>query len=222
LDDIFGQPNGNQHSNTYEFAVADSGLAMTVVPFGDYPDPDDDQNRHRLREQKRAALLRAYIEQLKDEAAILSSAGRSGIVPVKKVGEKVFIGHGHSGLWRELKDFLQDRLRLQCDEFNSEATAGYSTKERLKAMLDAAGFAFLVLTAEDEHPDGTLHPRENVIHEAGLFQGRLGFERAIILREQGCTAFSNIHGLTNIPFPQGNIAAIFEEIRRVLERERFI
>ena len=50
--------------------------------------------------------------------------------------------------------------------------------------------AFLVLTAEDEQTDGTLHARENVIHEAGLFQGRLGFEKAIILLEEGCQEFS--------------------------------
>ena len=73
LDDIFGQPNGNKHTNTYEFAVADSGLAMTVTAFGGYEDPNDDQNRHQLRERKRAALLRAYLEQLKDEVALLSS-----------------------------------------------------------------------------------------------------------------------------------------------------
>jgi predicted nucleotide-binding protein len=75
------------------------------------------------------------------------------------------------------------------------------------------------MTAEDADPDGNLHPLENVIHEAGLFQGHLGFERAIILLEQGCQEFSNIHGLTHIPFPQGRVSAIFEEIRRVLERE---
>jgi hypothetical protein len=32
-------------------------------------------------------------------------------------------------------------------------------------------------------------------------------------------AFSNIHGLTYIPFPKDNLAPAFEEIRRVLERE---
>ena len=41
-------------------------------------------------------------------------------------------------------------------------------------MLNAASFAFLIMTAEDEHADSTLHARENVVHEVGLFQGKLG------------------------------------------------
>jgi hypothetical protein len=59
-----------------------------------------------------------------------------------------------------------------------------------------------------------------VIHEVGLFQGRLGFRRAIVLLEEGCSQFSNIEGLTQIRFPEGRIEAKFEEIRRVLEREQ--
>ena len=86
-------------------------------------------------------------------------------------------------------------------------------------MLDDAVFAFLVMTAEDELADGKKVARANVVHEAGLFQGRLGFERAIILLEEGCDEFSNIVGITPIRFPKGNIKAQFEEVRRVLERE---
>jgi predicted nucleotide-binding protein len=62
----------------------------------------------------------------------------------------------------------------------------------------------------------------NVVHEAGLFQGRLGFSRAIVMLEEGCEQFSNIEGLGQIRFPQGNISAVFEEVRRVLEREGLI
>lgn len=141
---------------------------------------------------------------------------------VAKTDGKIFIGHGRSSAWKDLKDFLQDRLGLAWDEFNREATAGITTKERLEAMLDDSCFAFIVMTAEDEQADKTKHARANVIHEAGLFQGRLGFRRAIVLLEQGCEEFSNINGLGQIRFPPGNIASKFEEIRMVLEREKIL
>lgn len=131
----------------------------------------------------------------------------------------VFIGHGRSQAWRDLKDLLVERLGLSYIEFNSDPTAGFATKERLEEMLEKAAFAFLVLTAEDEQPDGTYRARENVVHESGLFQGRLGFRRAILLVEEGCAEFSNIVGLTQIRFPKGNVRAKSEEIRGVLERE---
>jgi predicted nucleotide-binding protein len=115
-------------------------------------------------------------------------------------GNRVFIGHGRSLIWRELKEFIEERLHLPSDEFNREPTAGFTTPERLEQMLESATFAFLIMTAEDEHADEKLHARENVVHEAGLFQGRLGMRRVIILREEGCQVFSNIHGLTQSPF----------------------
>ena len=89
-------------------------------------------------------------------------------------------------------------------------------------MLDQADFAFLILTAEDERSDGKFNPRLNVVHEAGLFQGRLNFKKAIILLEEGCDNFSNVHGLNDIRFPKGNIDAAFEKVRGVLEREQLI
>lgn len=137
----------------------------------------------------------------------------------KPAGNKIFIGHGRSLQWLFLQKFLQERLHLSVEEFNSSPSAGITTTDRLKTMLDNAAFAFLVMTAEDEQPDGGLRPRLNVVHEAGLFQGRLGFEKAIILLEDGCNEFSNISGLTQIRFPKDNIGATFEEIRRTLERE---
>jgi hypothetical protein len=36
----------------------------------------------------------------------------------ERIGTNVFIGHGRSVVWRELKDFVQDRLKLPWDEFN--------------------------------------------------------------------------------------------------------
>jgi len=137
-------------------------------------------------------------------------------------GNRIFIGHGSSPVWMELRTFLQDRLGLPWEEFNRVPVAGIPNSARLAEMLDSSAMAFLVLTAEDVHPDGTMHARENVVHEAGLFQGRFGFSKAIVLLEEGCTEFSNIEGLGQIRFPKGKISAVFEDVRRVLEREELL
>lgn len=170
-----------------------------------------ENNRTKL--QRVAVLIRNVIQlQTLDQTAD-SQVAKSNII---------FIGHGRSEQWRALKDFLRDRLSLEYEEFNRVSPAGISTQERLTEMLDLCGFAFLVMTSEDEHHDGSMHARENVIHEAGLFQGKLGLRKAIILLEDGCKEFSNIVGLGQIRFSKANISSCFEEIRRVLERERLI
>lgn len=137
-------------------------------------------------------------------------------------GDRVFIGHGRSPLWRELKDYIHDNLHLPWDEFNRTPVAGLSTVTRLSEMMSNAAIAFLVMTAEDEQANGTSNARMNVIHEVGLFQGKLGFEKAIILLEEGGAEFTNINGLGQLRFPKGNISAIFHLIRDVLEREGLI
>lgn len=136
---------------------------------------------------------------------------------IQQTGTRVFIGHGRSPLWMEVKMFLQDRLGLACDEFNRVPIAGKTTIERLSTMLDAAVGGIIVMTAEDEQPDATVRARMNVIHEVGLIQGRLGFDKAIVMLEEGCEEFSNIQGWGQIRFPKGNIRAAFEEVRRALE-----
>lgn len=136
-----------------------------------------------------------------------------------RLGTNVFIGHGRSSAWRELKDFIRERLSLPFDEFNRVPVAGITNIARLSEMLDSAAIAFVIMTAEDELADGKMQARMNVIHEVGLFQGRLGFTKAIVLLEDGCEEFTNIQGLGQIRFPAGRISAVFEQVREVLERE---
>ena len=123
--------------------------------------------------------------------------------------KKIFIGHGRSHIWRELKDFIVDTLGLKHEEFNRISPAGTPTSNRLEEMLEESCMAFLIMTGEDEQADGSFSARDNVIHEAGLFQGKIGFKRAIILLEKGCQEFSNIEGLGQIRFPKGNIRDAF-------------
>jgi predicted nucleotide-binding protein len=138
------------------------------------------------------------------------------LIAISGSGAKLFIGHGRSAEWLKLRIFLTQTLSLTCDEFNIEPTAGLQTGARIESMLNTARMAFLVLTGEDQHVDGSMHARENVIHEVGLFQAKLGPTRAIVLLERGCSRFSNLDGLTTIDFPPNDIMARYEEIRGVL------
>ena len=144
------------------------------------------------------------------KAAVMKESGKKPVV---------FLGHGRSSEWRKLKDFIVDTLDLAYEEYNREETAGLSRKERLASMLANADIAFVIMTAEDIQADGSVRARENVVHEVGLFQGKLGFERAIVMLEEGCNEFSNIDGLDQIRFPKSDIIARSENIRRVMKRE---
>lgn len=188
------------------------GATADQLKYFPLPSHDDLSLSPQVRVTRRLDQLEKLVRELErfPQATLSPSSGR-----------KIFIGHGGSLLWLKLKEFIAERLALPCEEFNSESTPGIHTTERLEAMLSQAGMAFLVMTAEEKYADGTLHARSNVIHEVGLFQSRLGPRRAIVLIEDGCAEFSNLSGLTTVRFPSGDIAARFEDVRRVLEREEF-
>jgi Predicted nucleotide-binding protein containing TIR-like domain len=131
----------------------------------------------------------------------------------------VFVGHGRSALWRDLKDHLAEKHGYRVEAYEVGARAGHTIRDILADILGKSSFACLVLTAEDEMADGTMRARQNVIHETGLFQGRLGFSRAIVLLEEGAEEFSNIHGIQQIRFAKGNIKETFGEVLATLRRE---
>jgi predicted nucleotide-binding protein len=131
----------------------------------------------------------------------------------------VFIGHGRSPIWARLQLFLEKELKLNTVNYESESRAGEAIVAILEKMLEESTFAILIMTAEDETATGIKRARQNVIHEAGLFQGRLGFNKAILLVQDGLEEFSNVAGLQHIPFSGDRIDHTFNEVRRVLKRE---
>jgi predicted nucleotide-binding protein len=141
---------------------------------------------------------------------------------VREKSQKVFIGHGRSKLWARLQIFIKDELHVETVSYESESRVGESIVPILKKMLDEATFAVLVLTAEDQTEDGGKRARQNVIHEAGLFQGRLGFDKAILLVQRGIEGFTNVDGLQHIPFSDNNIEDTFYELQRVMKQKGVI
>ncbi|TMC06499.1 MAG: hypothetical protein E6J41_18375 [Chloroflexi bacterium] len=130
----------------------------------------------------------------------------------------VFIGHGHSAAWNELAEHLRDRHGYRVITYGSEQRPGQTTTDTLAQLIDQASFAILVHTAEDEQAGGGLRARQNVVHETGLFQGKLGFTRAIVVRQRGCEAFSNLAGLHELHYTT-DIREAFGEVVAALRRE---
>jgi predicted nucleotide-binding protein len=131
----------------------------------------------------------------------------------------IFIGHGRSIQWRNLKDHLTDKQGYTVVAYESGERAGHTIRDILQELLVKGSFALLVLTAEDEMSTGEVRARQNVIHELGLFQGKLGFPRAIAVVEEGVEMLSNLDGVQQIRFGKDNIAETYGDVIATLRRE---
>jgi predicted nucleotide-binding protein len=131
----------------------------------------------------------------------------------------IFIGHGRDPSWRELKDHLSYQQGLTVQAYETGARAGHSIRDILEGLLSSSAFAIFVLAAEDEMADETLRARQNVVHEIGLFQGRLGWHRALLLVETDTDLFSNIDGIQEIRYPKGHIRETYGDVLATLRRE---
>jgi predicted nucleotide-binding protein len=118
--------------------------------------------------------------------------------------------------------YLKDELHLDVEMWEAENRAGLHSIEVLKHALDSNTFAVIVVTGEDVTADGGIRARQNVVHEIGLFQGRLGFEKVALLQQDGIEEFSNLAGLQVISFPSERIESAFYELGRMMKREGLV
>lgn len=159
--------------------------------------------------KKHALEVLSVFEKLREERRV--PFGRADIC--------LFIGHGGNTIWKDLSEYLHHVQEFPVQTYEYGARSGRSVKEVLEEMSNESTMAFFVATGEDECTDGQIRARENVVHEIGLFQGRLGFRRAIILLEEGISEFSNIKGTAQIRFSKGNIREVFGDVISTIERE---
>jgi len=139
--------------------------------------------------------------------------------PQESPAPTIFIGHGRSEQWRDLKDHLHDQHGHEVVAYEVGARAGHTVRDVLEDMLTKSSLAILVMTGEDETGDGKLRARQNVVHEIGLFQGKLGFSKAIVLLEEGTEEFSNIQGIHQLRYSKNNIKETFGDVLATLRRE---
>ncbi|WP_138946751.1 TIR domain-containing protein [Plantibacter sp. M259] len=133
---------------------------------------------------------------------------------------RLFIGHGGDEQWRILKDRLQDNYKLDVEAFESVPRVGDAINQVLQQVLERCDIGVFVMSAGDTTSEGRKLARQNVVHEIGLFQGRHGWGRAIVVLENGVEEFSNLAGTQQIRFDSGRLADKAGDVALAIERIR--
>lgn len=166
-----------------------------------------------------SAPSRATVQKYTDMFADAAPTFETPIPEPEPERPRIFIGHGGAPDWQETEQWLR-RLGFEVNAYETLPHTGRTIERVLERALGWANFALLIMTAEDELADQSMQARQNVVHELGLFQGRLGWEQAIVMLEDGVTEFSNIAGTNQFRYPTGLISAKHGDIVVAL-RERF-
>ncbi len=130
---------------------------------------------------------------------------------------KVFITHGHNENAKlKIKDYVRTRLNHEPVILGEQpGRQGLTIIEALERFSVGCGFAVILLTGDDTTTDGGQRARQNVVHEAGYFQGRLGRSKVVLLVQRGIEIPSNLSGLFYLEFTN-DVKEVFEDLRQIL------
>ncbi len=118
----------------------------------------------------------------------------------------VFVAYSHTQDTHALKlqEWLQNTLDLEPVLLSRRPSSGMTVIEKLESHASDAGYAFVIMTPDDEvtDPAGKRYqqPRPNVIFELGWLYGKLGRHRVCILLKDGTRRWSDIEGIVYVPF----------------------
>lgn len=178
----------------------------------------DDAVVARLREADLAELASRYPEVYRCIAKELARRllQRNALVNTTRENIRVFIISSVEGLdvARAVQNaFAHDRFTTILWTDGVFRIANY-TLESLEDEIDHSDFAIAIAHSDDiteSRGKSWPAPRDNVIFELGLFMGRLGKQRAILMepRDEGVKLPSDLAGITTIPyrFQRGTDAA---------------
>ena len=107
------------------------------------------------------------------------------------IGDKIFIVHGHDGYTKlQVAEFVERITGERPAILHEQADSGRTVIEKFEEHASEAGFAIVLLTADDEGKAKgatqlNLRARQNVVLEFGYFMAKLGRGRVVALHEAG-------------------------------------
>lgn len=133
---------------------------------------------------------------------------------------KVFLGHGGDDQWRVLRDALRDGHGFEVEAYEAQVRTGQVIRDVVEGMIATSHAAVLVLTRVDEMKDGSWRGRQNVVHEIGYAQARLGWDRVVVVVEEGVEIPSNLDGTMQVRYRRGQISSIEGQVAAALRHIR--
>lgn len=116
----------------------------------------------------------------------------------------VFVVHGRSEHRKSEAARFLEGLGLNAVVLHEQPNAGRTVIEKFENYAGKAGYALVVVTADDAGglANSEVHSpraRQNVVFELGFFYGKLGRNRVCVLYESGVEKPSDIDGIAYIP-----------------------
>lgn len=150
---------------------------------------------------------------------------RNQYVPVRRKVPRVFVCSSSESLElaKEVSDFLATES-IHVDIWkDTVSTPGRHWLACLMEVLGRSDFGIVIASADDLVDSRglvSLSPRDNVVFEHGLFAGRLGLERSVLMVPEGVVIRlpSDLDGLNTVYYGVGRLSEACERIRIHIER----
>jgi sugar/nucleoside kinase (ribokinase family) len=131
----------------------------------------------------------------------------------------VFLVH-HESPYRDIvRHFIEEACGLPVYEISSADIAASGFDVSIAEQLPRCCFAVCLLGRNEAMADGRARADQNVVYQAGFFQGKYGFGRVALVAEEGCDGFSNIAGIVRLDFRSPQVDATFIDLRGMFQRE---
>lgn len=159
-------------------------------------------------------LLSAAIELLQERLDdIAPQAAPMDVTKLSSTSKRVFIVHGRDAEPKEAVARFLTSLGYEPIILHEQANKGRTIIEKFRDEASDVGFAVVLMTPDDEMPDGTTRARQNVILELGFFLGALGPDRVAAIVKGDIEKPSDFDGVVYIPYDTGWKSALGKELQ---------
>jgi predicted nucleotide-binding protein len=190
---------GKESSTLHQFNELRYGLGIWT---GDPGEAQQDAQYFAETVKEAAGLIDAAIYQL--ELQFESDEGED--MGIRNPEGPIFVVHGHDDARKyKLMRLLDRTAKPEAIVLHEQANRGETILEKFERHAQAASFAVVLLTGDDEgrlrgsNGDLAIRGRQNVIFELGVFIGALGRSNVAVLMDDGVEKPSDITGLVYIP-----------------------